>query len=206
MKKNVLILVFFAFTLAASAQINVATNGNVGVKTTTPTTEFSVNGAVTVNAPLTANWGSAFKTTVSNQNACAYHLYNNYYGTDVFYVTGEGRAISRLGTFTISDGKMKEDVKEIESPLALINNLHGVKYKYKEPNGITSAKDERIGLIAQEVEKVLPQAVTTLNDGTMAISYTDLIGVLVEAMKEQQTQIEELQKQVSSLTSNTKKE
>jgi hypothetical protein len=206
MKRIVSIIVFSVFALAVSAQINVATNGNVGIKTPTPATEFSVNGAVTISATSTANWGSAIRTYVSNQNACAYHLYNSYYTGDVFYVVGDGTAVSRLGYFTISDIKMKEDVKEIESPLALINNLHGVKYKYKEPNGITSDKDERIGLIAQEVEKVIPQAVKELGDGTKAIAYSDLIGVLVEAMKEQQQQITTLQKQVADLTQKTDKQ
>jgi hypothetical protein len=205
MKKLVSIIVFSVFALAVSAQINVATNGNVGVKTTTPATDFTVNGATTINALSTPNWGSAIRTTVSNIDACAYHLYNNYYSSDVFYVVGEGRVMCRLGLYQGSDINLKEDIKEIESPLSLINSLHGVKYKYKDPSGKTSDKDERIGLIAQDVEKVVPQAVSTMNDGTMAISYSDLIGVIIEAMKEQQKQIETLQKQVADLTQKSDK-
>jgi hypothetical protein len=62
-----------------------------------------------------------------------------------------------------------------------------------------------MGLIAQEVEQVVPEVVKEMNDGTKAIAYTDLIGVLVEAMKEQQQQIEKLQKQVSELTGKSDK-
>jgi hypothetical protein len=206
MKKIVLILVSFTFTLAASAQINVATNGNVGVKTTTPASDFTVNGAVRIDALSTPAWGSAIRTYVNNQNACAYHLYNNVYSSDVFYVVGEGRVVCRLGLYQTSDISAKEDVKNIDSPLSLINSLHGVKFKYKEPNRKTTENDERIGLIAQDVEKVVPQAVTTLDDGSKAVSYTDLIGVVIEAMKEQQAQIEVLKKQVESLTSDSKKQ
>jgi hypothetical protein len=205
MKKLVSVIVFLTVTVALSAQINVASNGYVGIKTTTPSTEFNVNGAVRIDALSTPAWGSAIRSYVNNQYACAYHLYNNVYSQDVFYVIGEGRVVCRLGLYQTSDISAKEDIKNIDSPLSLINSLHGVKFKYKEPNRKTTNADERIGLIAQDVEKVVPQAVTTLEDGSKAVSYTDLIGVMIEAMKEQQAQIEALKKQVESLTPDTKK-
>lgn len=90
---------------------------------------------------------------------------------------------------------MKQDIKEIESPLKLVTQLHGVKYKYKDDKELDKSKlDERMGLIAQEVEKVVPEVVKEMNDGSKAIAYTDLIGLLVEAVKEQQIQIDELKK------------
>jgi len=55
---------------------------------------------------------------------------------------------------------------------------------------------KRIGVLAQEVEAVIPEAVRTTPDGIKAVSYTELIGVLIEAVKEQQLQIEELKKGV----------
>jgi len=206
MKKLILSIALIVVVLGAFAQINVDTNGNVGIKTTTPSADFNVNGAVRIDALSTQAWGSAIRAYVNNQNACAYHLYNRAYSTDVFYVVGEGRVVCRLGLYQTSDISAKEDIKDIDSPLKLINSLHGVKFKYKEPNRKTTDDDERIGLIAQDVEKVVPQAVTTLEDGKKAVSYTDLIGVMIEAMKEQQVQIEALKKQIDSLTIGTKKQ
>jgi len=59
----------------------------------------------------------------------------------------------------------------------------------------------RIGFIAQDVEKVIPEVVKTQTDGTKGIAYTELIAVLVEAIKEQQSQIQELQVEVGMLKS-----
>jgi len=59
----------------------------------------------------------------------------------------------------------------------------------------------RIGFIAQEVEEIIPEVVKTQTDGTKGIAYMELIAVLVEAMKEQQSQIQELQVEVGMLKS-----
>jgi hypothetical protein len=202
------IIVFIILTIIATgafAQINVASNGNVGVKTTTPSSDFTVNGEIRILSPATPAYGSAIRTKVTNKNACAYHLYSNYYGQDVFYVSGTGYLWCKLGGYFGSDINMKENIKDIETPLNKVLNLHGVTYKFKDDKTKDSEKDERMGLIAQEVEKVIPEVVKEMNDGTKAIAYTDLIGIMVEAMKEQQAQIEELKEQVSELSSNTKK-
>lgn len=204
MKKLVLFVIVSFFVVAVNAQINVLSNGNVGIKTTSAPEELTVQGQVQINATITPNWGSAIRAYVSNQDACAYHLYNNYYGQDVFWVNGQGKVWCRLGLFYGSDITMKEDVKDITNPIELIKQLHGVKYKYKEPEGKAKNNEERIGLIAQEVEKVIPQAVATMDDGTKAISYNDFIGLLIEAMKEQQAQIESMQQQIDKLTSKDK--
>ena len=200
MKKFVIIFVmgFIALSFDAFAQVTVDSNGNVGVKTTsTLTKNFTVNGEVQVISSATPDWGSAFKTTVTNKDACAYHLFSNYYNKDVFYVCGEGYLYCTLGGFFGSDINLKEDIKDIDSPLKLVTQLHGVKYKYKDDKETDKSKlPQRMGLIAQEVEKIVPEVVKEMNDGTKAIAYTDLIGLLVEAMKEQQKQIEELQKLV----------
>jgi len=200
-RKLVLIFVlgFIALSFDAKAQIKVDSNGNVGVKTTsTLTKNFTVNGEVQIISNSTPDWGSALSTTVTAKDAAAYHLHSNYYNQDVFYVVGEGYLWCKLGGYFGSDINMKQDIKNIESPLSLITQLHGVKYKYKDDKELDKSKlDERIGLIAQDVEKVVPQVVKEMKDGTKAIAYTDLIGLLIEAVKEQQVQIDALKKQIS---------
>ena len=197
-------LSLFVCSFGAFAQIKVDGNGNVGIKTTgNLTSNLTVNGEVRILSTATPDWGSAFKTTVSNKDACAYHLYNNYSNEDVFYVIGEGKVWCKLGLYTGSDINMKQDITEIESPLKLITQLHGVKYKYKDDKELDKTKlEERIGLIAQEVEKVVPQAVSVMQDSSKAIAYTDLIGLLVEAIKEQQAQISALNAQITSIEEN----
>lgn len=63
-------------------------------------------------------------------------------------------------------------------------------------------KMERIGFLAQEMEKIIPEVVRTSVNGTKAISYTDLIPLLVEGMKEQQAIIMELQQRITSIESS----
>jgi ABC-type Fe3+-citrate transport system substrate-binding protein len=57
----------------------------------------------------------------------------------------------------------------------------------------------QIGIIAQEIEKILPQVVTTDKDGYKSVHYTAIIPVLIEAIKEQQKQIEELKQEISDI-------
>lgn len=65
--------------------------------------------------------------------------------------------------------------------------------KNKSPEGI------HYGVIAQEIEKVLPEVVKENTDGSKAVAYTEIIPVLIEAIKEQQKQIDELKKKVADL-------
>ncbi len=201
MKKFFIIFVLgiLICSYGAFAQVKVDSNGNVGIKTTGAlTSNLTVNGEVRIISTGTPAYGSGIRTTVTDQNACAYHLYSNYYNQDVFYVNGTGFLWCKLGGYFGSDINMKQDINEINSPLKLVTQLHGVTYKYKDDKELDKTKlDKRMGLIAQEVEKIVPEVVKEMNDGSKAIAYTDLIGLLVEAIKEQQTQIDELKKQIN---------
>lgn len=102
------------------------------------------------------------------------------------------------GTLTTntSDIHFKEKITRIKSPLKKIQRLRGVKYSWKEDK----KAGRQIGLIAQEVEKILPELVfENPVDGYKGVHYDKLVAVLIEAMKEQQDQIENLKKQISQL-------
>jgi len=98
-------------------------------------------------------------------------------------ITNSGAIYS--GSFVYSsDVSLKEDIQTIENPLEKVQQLRGVSYKWKD----TGRKD--IGLVADEVQEVLPELV--VEKGHKHIDYGHMIGLLVEAMKEQQKEIEEL--------------
>jgi hypothetical protein len=171
------------------------------------------DGSLYVNS-YKHEWGRANWTKVHYKNACAYHLYNTYYNRDVFYVRGDGLVWTLRGFLVSSDSIYKTEVQTILNPLSKLRMLRGVKYHRKftdkeipvenndQKGNKTEAADNasnvpfEYGLIAQEVEKVLPEAVVTLHDSTKAISYNSLIPVLIEAVKEQQSQIEQLQQEL----------
>ena len=109
------------------------------------------------------------------------------FSTNSVVIYGNFRAIS---TSSSSDGRWKKNIKPLESSLSKVSNLQGVSYEWKTTEypdfGLTKGK--QIGLIAQDVEKELPELVSEDKDGYKAVSYTKLTAVLVEAVKELKTQ------------------
>jgi uncharacterized protein YejL (UPF0352 family) len=87
-----------------------------------------------------------------------------------------------------SDSRVKENVADIEDALEKVKTLRGVTYTRTDSDD----KSEKIGFIAQEMLEVLPQVVHEQADGMLGISYGNIVALLVEAIKEQQKQIDEL--------------
>jgi hypothetical protein len=108
-------------------------------------------------------------------------------------VTGQINAVDFNST---SDQTLKTNIKPILSPLEKVSQINGVTFNWIEGN-IPS-----IGVIAQQVEKVFPELVTTTSE-YKSVRYNGLIGLLIEAIKEQQMQIEDLKLQLEDLKSNT---
>jgi hypothetical protein len=105
------------------------------------------------------------------------------------------------GSVFVSDVRVKKDVTRITDALQGILSLHGVTYQYKttEHPELQLTDKPQIGFLAQELEQVYPQLVKTREDGFKAVNYAHLVPVLVEAIKEQQSMIAELQEKVNSL-------
>lgn len=104
--------------------------------------------------------------------------------------TGDVTAVDFIST---SDLNLKTNIKNIKKSVDKLSKLNGVSFNWKE-NNISS-----IGVIAQEVEKVFPELVSTLND-TKTVKYNGLIGVLIEAVKELKSEIKTIQKTLDELT------
>ena len=108
-----------------------------------------------------------------------------------------GGTITANGTFNnTSDERLKENVKPIQNALADICQLEGVTFDWKD----TGAHGQ--GFIAQQVEPIIPEIVKTdEDDGMKSVNYVGLIGHLVEAIKEQQAQIDDLKAEIQSMKS-----
>ena len=112
--------------------------------------------------------------------------FKNGYFDGILYtdeISNSGQ-ITSATYFYSSDAALKEDIQTIENPLEKVQALRGVSYKWKD----TGRKD--IGLVADEVQEVLPELVVENEHKQM--DYGHMIGLLVEAIKEQQKEIEEL--------------
>lgn len=94
---------------------------------------------------------------------------------------------------TTSDVNLKTNIDTITDALDIVLQLRGTSFTWKDSN------QNSIGLIAQEVEKVLPEVVSTSEENVKSIAYGNVVGVLIEAIKEQQKLITDLADQVKNL-------
>lgn len=95
-----------------------------------------------------------------------------------------------------SDVRKKTDIVTIDNALEKVINLRGVYYTRIDD----AARGRQTGVIAQEINEVLPEVVTYAADvDEYGVSYGNIVGVLIEAIKEQQTQIEELKNEIKEL-------
>ena len=92
-----------------------------------------------------------------------------------------------------SDLRLKKDIKPLKSALSTLGKLQGKSYRWKDNN------EPDIGLIAQELEKAIPELVKTDNQGYKSIVYQKLTAVLIEAVKEQQQEINNLSNRIAML-------
>jgi flagellar biosynthesis chaperone FliJ len=87
----------------------------------------------------------------------------------------------------------KKNLVQIENAIDIVNQLNGYNYEWK------NSDEKQIGLIAQEVEKVLPEAVSENEKGTKFLNYDGIIPVLTEAIKEQQKTIKKQNDRIEQL-------
>ena len=112
-----------------------------------------------------------------------------YGGTTLAATLSGAGAFTAVGNVTaFSDARVKTNIKTIDNALSKVLALRGVTYNRTD----LKDKSEQIGVIAQEVKEILPQVVQENEDGHYSVAYGNIVGVLIEAIKEQQAQIEEL--------------
>ena len=75
-----------------------------------------------------------------------------------------------------------------------VRRLQGVTWEWKDPSYVGDTRERAIGLIAQDVQAVFPEAVATNADGFLMVDYAGLVGVLVEAVKELADRVEALER------------
>ena len=120
------------------------------------------------------------------------------------HVTGEGYFTSNITAYYSSDISLKDNIGPIESAIFKVQQIRGVEFDWNEKSTeLQQEKGHDVGLIAQEVEKVLPEIVQIREDGIKAIQYEKVVPLLVEAIKEQQVTIENLTKRIELLENGT---
>lgn len=156
-------------------RLNILTGGNVGLGTTIPTSKLHIVGNSLITGVVTCTGA-----TVNGTLTC----------TDAT-VNGNITCVDLNST---SDSNLKDNIQTIDNALEIVNDIRGVKFEWKENN------KPSIGVIAQEVEKVLPQLVT--NTETKTVNYNGLIGVLIESVKELKAENDLLKSEIAEIKSH----
>ncbi|KAA9333334.1 hypothetical protein F0P96_10205 [Hymenobacter busanensis] len=196
---------------APTSSLDVSATGNVGIGLSTPQAKLHVAGNAKIDGANTLEFGAglagkeALAGTIGYGNLTADALNIVGAGTSeatrkVFVYSEGGMTVKGNLTLTgavasSSDARLKTDVRPLTNALADVLRLQGRRYRFRPGAG---PDGEQIGVVAQELEQVLPELVSTGPDGLKAVNYAQLTPVLVEALKEQQRQIQALQAEVAA--------
>jgi len=183
---------------------------------TFPATDGSNGQALVTNGSGTVSWG-----TVSGGSASTIDVTNTTSGTgyrvlfidnsgttdETIYVqdgglefdpgTSDLKVKGNVISYVSSDRRLKDNLKPIEKASEKISKISGYEFDWNDKQ--TSFTGHDVGIVAQEVEEVLPEVVTTRNDGYKAVQYEKMVALLIEGMKEQQKEIEELKERINQL-------
>lgn len=204
-----LVGIFFAGS-SANAQITVSSTNAIGIGTASP--------AYSINFNMPQIRFNSFGNYGAGTNALHIDLQQtdpriNSVNKVVFYnLTSTGHVDVEARSFIqISDERLKTNIKRIAStsdniqtPLSKVLQLNGYSYDWNggmlQRSSQGGGNNHQIGFLAQEVEKIIPEAVVTADSsGVKAMSYNYIIPYLVEAIKEQQKIIEELKAKVEGI-------
>lgn len=104
-------------------------------------------------------------------------------------ISGSLNVTGDITAFHSSDENLKNNIELISQPIDKIKQIKGVSFDWNEKSENTG---HDIGVIAQDIEKVLPELVATRDNGYKAVRYEKIVALLIEAIKDQQSQIDEL--------------
>ena len=158
----------------------------------------TVSGSSQVTLSSTTGYG-----TVINQNLLTTsNVQHNSLGIGMAASGTAGRidASGDIVAFSTTDKNFKENITPIENPIEKIRMISGNTYDWKvDMKEFHGFEGNDVGVIAQEIEAVLPQLVTTRETGYKAVKYDKLVALLIEGMKAQQNQIDNLTIEIEKL-------
>jgi hypothetical protein len=115
-------------------------------------------------------------------------------------VNGDGTVARANSWTTFSDERFKKDIAPIDNALDKVDQMGGYYYNWKTGDD----QSRQAGLLAQEVEQVLPEIVNTDDNGYKSVDYGKMNALLLQAIKEQQRQIEALQTKIDGMEKTAK--
>jgi hypothetical protein len=203
-----------------AARIHIETNGYIGMGTTDPSAELHVRNPGS-NADLLIEGGSQQWDLAVDYSSGLFTLYQPSAGlarisvntsgnvgigtntiTSGYKLQVNGKAIAVGGTWDPSDQRFKKNIVKIEGALEKVMKMNGKSYEFRtdEFKAFNFNSGKNFGLIAQELINVLPETVHLDSiSGYYSVNYSAIIPVLIEAIKEQNSKVDSLQKATEDL-------
>ena len=186
---------------ALTAGTNVTISAGGEISSTDTNTTYSVgDGGLTEN-----NFTDALKTkldgiatsannySISSDNGSNVHFEGLMIGQTTGATANTIRCVGDIVAYYSSDSQFKDNVEQLEGALDKVKQIRGVRFDWNDKQDVHEGHD--IGVIAQEVEAVLPELVHERDyNNSKAVDYVKLTAVLIEAVKELSAKVEELSK------------
>ena len=158
------------FRAGGATSMTIKNGGNVGVGTTSPSQKLEVSGKAKITTSLAVGAITPSATT------------------------GRIDASNDVVAFSTSDVRLKDNIKSIDKALDKVNSIQGIEFDWIEKQEVHGNSGHDIGVIAQEIEKILPDVVTTRDSGYKAVKYEKIVPLLIEAIKDLSKQVDGLKR------------
>ena len=197
MKKALFTFAMVLVTLAAQAQIKVHDNGHVSLGCLTQAFGVQVqpSGYTYFHTQSDAEWGWATLSYANNNKQKHWIVANPSLAPNdhPFFVTGNGW-VYKSGNWRRADASLQSETGVVTDAGAVLDSIMGVWYipANEGGDGTKAEESKRFGVVAQDLERVLPEAVTADENGLLYVDYDALTVFLIEAVKEQRREIIEL--------------
>ena len=157
------------------------------------TSDFVIKSAIN-------NKDILFKGVDASSTITALQLDMSEAGNAQFLGNISGSQIEASGdviAFGSSDERLKDNISYIHRPIDKINKIGGYKFTWNDKQDTYLGKD--VGVLAQEIEAVLPEIVTTRGSGYKAVKYEKIVPLLIEGIKELDKKIKDIEKKCDCL-------
>ena len=190
-------------TFASASLSNVTISGNLtvlGDATEIATSELRISDKLITVAsgsttPSQAD-GAGIEIAGANESITWDNGNSRFNFSDDVYASGTIKASSDIVAFASSDKELKNNITPIQNPIDKINKISGNSFDWNEDKqNIYKGKD--YGVIAQEIEKVLPELVVTRENGYKAVKYEKLVSLLIEGIKELSSEVNQLKEKIN---------
>jgi hypothetical protein len=180
-------------TLSMAGLITGRSSGSTDVNSANDTGSISIRGSTTTVAAMSFHRSGAYAINMGLGTDNVFRIGGWSASSNAFQMDGSGNLTMLNNVTAYSDARLKKDIVKIDNAIDKVQQLNGYTYTR------TDTGSRQAGVIAQEVMKVLPEVVMGSEETNYSVAYGNMVGLLIEAIKEQQEHINRLEVKINSL-------